>query len=101
MRGPGRLSLGATLLWSVAPDYRQAIAGYYQGLVEAGIIRRHQNSDRKTAIALTPEFCTWGAQVDRNKTGGHLDEAFLTQIYSELKASGMKAGLFGKKPMAR
>jgi hypothetical protein len=94
MRGPGRLSLGATLLWSVAPDYRQAIAGYYQGLVEAGIIRRHQNSDRKTAIALTPEFCTWGAQVDRNKTGGHLDEAFLTQIYSELKASGMKAGLF-------
>ncbi len=93
-RGPGKLSLGATLFWSVAPDYYEAIAGYYQGLVQAGIIRRHQNSEQKTAIALTPEFCTWGPQVDRNKTGASLDEAFLTEIYKELKASGMKPGLF-------
>jgi hypothetical protein len=94
LRGPGQLSLGATLLWSVAPDYYEAIAGYYQGLVQAGIIHRHQNSERKTATALTPEFCTWGAQVDRNKTGDHLDEAFLTGIYNDLRASGLKPGLF-------
>jgi hypothetical protein len=94
LRGPGQLSLGATLLWSVAPDYYEAIAGYYQGLVQAGIIHRHQNSERKTATALTPEFCTWGSQVDRNKTGDHLDEAFLTGIYNELRASGLKPGLF-------
>ena len=94
LRGPSQFSLGATLLWSVAPDYREAIAGYYQGLVQAGIIHRHQNSERKTATALTPEFCTWGAEVDRRKGGDHLDEAFLTGIYNELKASGMKPGLF-------
>jgi hypothetical protein len=94
MRGPGQLSLGATLLWSLAPDYREAIAAYYQGLLQAGTIHRHQNSTRKTAIALMPQFCTWGAQVDRNKTGERLDEPFLTEIYSELKASGMKAALF-------
>jgi hypothetical protein len=94
IRGPGRLQLGATLLWSIAPNYREAIASYYQALVDSGTIRRHQNSERKTAVALTPQFCTWGSQVDRNKGGEHLDEAYLTDIYRELKASGMKAGLF-------
>ncbi len=94
LRGPGSLQLGATWLWSVRPDYRQAISAYYQGLVDAGIIHRHQNSERKTAVALTPQFCTWGSQVDRKKGGANLDEAFLTEIYRELKASGMKPGLF-------
>jgi hypothetical protein len=94
MRGPGQLSLGATLLWSVAPDYREAIAAYYQGLLQAGTIHRHQDSTRKTATALMPQFCTWGAQIDRNRAGEHLDQSFLTEIYGELKASGMKAGLF-------
>ena len=94
LHGPGHLPLGATLFWSVAQDYYQAIGAYYNGLVQAGTIHRHQNSEQKTAVSLTPEFCTWGAQVDRNKTGEHLDEAFLTGIYKDLKASGMKAGLF-------
>ena len=94
VQGPGRLSLGATLLWSVAPTYYGAIAAYYQALVQAGIIRRHQNSARKTITALTPEFCTWGPQVSRSKTGDRLDEAFLTELYTDLKASGMKPGLF-------
>ncbi len=93
-RGPGRLTLGANLLWAVAPDYYQAIAGYYRGLVGAGIIQRHRNSAHKTAAALTPQFCTWGVQVERNKGGEHLDEAFLNGVYEELKASGLKAGLF-------
>ena len=94
VRGSGKLSLGATLLWSVAPDYYEAIAAYYRGLLQAGIIHIHQNSPRKTAIALTPEFCTWGSQVDENKFQDHLDEAFLNQTYQALKASGLKAGLF-------
>ena len=94
VRGPGRLTLGATLLWTVAPDYYQAIGGYYQGLLRAGIIHRQSNSERKTKIALTPQFCTWGVQVDRNKGGERLDEEFLNGVYKELKASGMQAGLF-------
>ena len=94
LRGPGKLSLGATMLWAVADDYPDAIAAYYAGLVAAKIIRLHENSPRKTAIALTPQFCTWGAQADRGKTGEKFDEATLRQLYKELKASGMKAGLF-------
>jgi hypothetical protein len=94
MRGPGRQTLGATWLWTVAPDYYQAIAAYYRGLLDANIIRRPRNSARKTSLSLTPQFCTWGVQVERNKTGERLDEAFLEGVYAELKASGMKAGLF-------
>ena len=94
LRGPGAVTLGATLLWTVAPDYYQAIGAYYRGLLEAGIIHRKQNSERKTAVALTPQFCTWGVQIDRNKGGERLDEAFLRGVYKELKDSGMKAGLF-------
>ncbi len=94
LRGPGKLSLGATFLWTVAPDYSKAIAAYYQGLIQAGVIRTKHMSERKTAAALTPQFCTWGAQIDRNKGGDRLNEAFLREIHAELKASGMKAGLF-------
>ena len=94
LHGPGHLSLGASLFWSVAPDYYQAIGAYYNGLVQAGIIHRHRSSAQKTAITLTPEFCTWGSQLDRNKAGDHLDDAFLNGIYADLKASGMKAGTF-------
>ena len=94
MRGPGRMELGATLLWSVGKDDRQAIANYYGSLLDAGIIQRHQNSTRKTATALTPQFCTWGSQLARGKNGAGLDEAFLTEIYRELKALEMRPGLF-------
>jgi len=99
LRGPGSLTLGATLYWAVAPDYYQAIAGYYRGLQQAGIIRPRQSSERppserKSAMVLTPQFCTWGVQIDRNKGGERLDEAFLREVYQELRASGMKAGLF-------
>ncbi|HXR74340.1 MAG TPA: hypothetical protein VN737_00115 [Bryobacteraceae bacterium] len=94
MRGPGRLTLGATLFWTVGGDYYDAIGKYYGGLVNSGIVKKKQNSPRKTAIALTPQFCTWGAQVARGKASEHLDEAFLSEIYKELRASGMKAGMF-------
>ena len=93
MRGPGPITLGATLYWSIAPDYYDAIAGYYQGLLHAGVIHRSQPSAKKIATALTPQFCAWGAQVDRNKGNERQDEAFVTGIYEELKASGLKAGM--------
>jgi hypothetical protein len=93
MRGPGPLPLGATLYWSIAPGYYDAIAAYYQGLLHAGVIHRSQPSPKKIAAALTPQFCAWGAQVDRNKASGRQDEAFVTGIYEELKASGLKAGM--------
>ena len=94
LRGPGPLTLGATLYWSVAPDYYQAIAAYYQGLLQAGVIHKSQPSAQKIATALSPQFCSWGAQWDRNKGGEQLDDAFLDQIYGELKTFGMKARLF-------
>jgi hypothetical protein len=94
MSTPGKLTLGATMLWTVAPSYYDSIAAYYQSLLHAGIIRRKQNSAHKTAVTLTPQFCTWGAQLTRDKANDKLDEAFLTGIYQDLKSSGMKAGLF-------
>jgi hypothetical protein len=94
MRGPGPLRLGATLYWSVAPGYYDAIAAYYEGLLQAGVIHKSQPSAKKIAATLTPQFCAWGAQVDRNKGGERQDEAFVTGIYEELKASGLKAGMF-------
>lgn len=94
LRGPGRMSLGAGFYWALGANYYEAIREYYQGLMRAGIIRRKTDSPRKTAIALTPQFCTWGAQVDRGKTGDRLDQAFLDEIYQELKTSGMQAGMF-------
>jgi len=94
MRGPGPIPLGAALYWSIADDYYNAIAGYYQGLLHAGVIHKSQPSVKKIATMLTPQFCTWGSQVDRKKGSGRMDEAYLTGIYEELKASGMKAGIF-------
>ncbi len=92
--GPGPITLGATLLWTVAPGYYEAIAAYYDSLVVAGVIRPKQSSPAKVAVTLTAEFCTWGAQRERDRTGAKLDEAFLNQIYGDLKVSGMRAGLF-------
>ena len=79
--------------WSIAPGYYDAIAAYYQGLLHAGVIHKSQPSAKKIAAALTPQFCAWGAQVERNKGGEHQDEAFVTGIFAELKASGLKAGM--------
>jgi hypothetical protein len=94
LRGPGRITLGATLYWAIAPDYYQSIAAYYQGLLQNGIIRKKETSAKKTSVMLTPEYCTWGAQRARNKPDKSFDEEALRGIYHDLKASGMKAGLF-------
>ena len=92
LRGPGRVTLGATMLWAVAEDYYDAIAGYYAGLVGAGVIRRQESSAKKTAVALTPQYCTWGAQADRNKGGERLDEATLRELYAGVEGFGDESG---------
>jgi len=91
---PGKVALGATLIWTVASGYYEAIGGYYDALAAAGVIKPKQSSPEKAAVTLTPEFCTWGAQRERDRTGAKLDEAFLNDIYADLKSSGMNAGLF-------
>lgn len=94
MRTPGKLTLGARLLWVFGENYYDAIGRYYAALMAAGIIHRKEDSPERTAVALTPQFCTWGTQVSQRRQGGKLDEAFLRGVYGELKASGMKAGMF-------
>ncbi len=93
-RGPGKLNLGARLLWTVGPTYFEAIRRYYLGLAKAGVIHKKTNSARKNAIALAPSFDTWGAQVARNQNPDYFDEATLNSIYDGLKASGMKVKTF-------
>ncbi len=93
-RGPGKLNLGAKLLWTVGPSYFEAIRRYYLGLLKAGVIHKKANSARKNAIALAPSFDTWGAQVARNQNPDYFDEATLNSIYDGLKASGIKVKTF-------
>jgi hypothetical protein len=94
LRTPGKLTLGSTLCWALGGDYYEAIGQYYGRLLNAGVIERKTNSAKKNAAALAPQFCTWGSEVDREGGGGKLDEAFLNEIYKELKASGMEARMF-------
>jgi len=94
LRGPGQLSLGAKLYWAVGPNYREAIRAYYRGLVQAGVIQKKTNSSQKNAVVLSPQFNCWGAEVAIEKEGAKLDEASIRSFYNDLKASGMKAGMF-------
>ncbi len=94
LHGPGRLNLGAKLYWAVGPNYYEAIRAYYRGLVQAGVIQKKTNSPRKKAVALSPQFNCWGAEVASEKEGAKLDEVALQSFYKDLKASGMKAGMF-------
>lgn len=94
LRMPGSLMLGATLAFSFGDGQYNAIAAYYQQLMTAGLVKHRRNSAAKNAVAFAPQFCTWGAQVERGKTQELLSEQFLEGLYSQMKSSGMKAGLF-------
>jgi hypothetical protein len=94
LHGPGKLTLGSTLCWVPGKDYYEAIGQYYSQLLSSGLVQRKQNSARKNAAALAPQFCTWGSEVEREGGGSELDEAFLREMYKELKASGMAAKMF-------
>ncbi|HMD83261.1 MAG TPA: hypothetical protein VKO18_01015 [Terriglobia bacterium] len=94
LRGPGKFILGAGLHWALGPNYHEAIRRYYQGLLAAGIIHKKMNSARKNAALLAPQWCTWGEQVAVGQAHDHLDQGGLERFYKELKASGMRAGMF-------
>ncbi len=94
LRTPGRLTLGATLVFTVGPNFRESIRAYYQELMRAGIVRRKQCSDRKKAVMMTPQFSSWGEQMALHKYSDKLDEVALERIYKDFKRSGMRAGLF-------
>jgi hypothetical protein len=93
LRAPGRFTLGATLCWTVAADYREAIRAYYLVLVRAGIVFPKKNSAAKIAAVLAPQFNTWGAQWVAGKITARFDEGFLRDLYQQMKASGMKPGM--------
>lgn len=94
LRGPGRLTLGAKLYWTVGPNYYEAIRAYYRGLLKAGAFAKKVNSPRKNAVALAPSFCTWGEQYARDQSPDRFDGPTLEAIYREMNAAGMKVKLF-------
>jgi len=93
-RGAGPWKLGATFYWSIAPDYRQAIRGYYKGLLKAGLITLKQNGPKKNEVMAMPVFNTWGAQLAINKYSNLLDQQALEEMYKDFRKSGMKATAF-------
>lgn len=94
LHGPGRLTLGARLYWTVGPNYYEAIRRYYLGLAKADVIHKKTNSEHKNAVALAPSFCGYGEQVALGRTNQRLDEKVLNEIYEGLKHSGTEAKLF-------
>ena len=94
LRGPAKMTLGAGLLWAIAPNYYEAIRDYYRGLLSAGIVHQKVNSPRKMATMLSPQWCTGGEQMVTKKDGSNLDQAALEKFYHDLKSSGLSAGLF-------
>lgn len=95
-RGPGSFTIGPRMLLTTGPTYHDAIRNYYRALLRERLIRSKAttNSDRKTEVALTPEFNTWGAQVARGLQPEQFSEPVLEAIYDELRLSGMRAGMF-------
>lgn len=94
LKGPGRLTLGAKLYWTLGENYYEAIRAYYQGLMQAGIIKRKTNSAKKNSAILATQFNTWGAQLAEEKAGSKLDDASLDLFYRGLRESGMKSQMF-------
>ncbi|HTS69112.1 MAG TPA: hypothetical protein VMO17_09010 [Terriglobia bacterium] len=94
LRGPEKFTLGAGLHWAFGPDYHEAIRSYYRELLAAGIIHKKVNSDKKNVALLAPQWCTWGEQVVVDQAGDHLTQAGIERFYKELKASGLRAGMF-------
>ncbi|MCW3818905.1 hypothetical protein ONA91_31145 [Micromonospora sp. DR5-3] len=93
-RGAGPHLLGPTWHWSVGADYRQAIRGYYRGLVEAGRIAPKRNSAAKNSVAALPQYNTWGAQLVMEQHSDRFDQPALEAIYDRLRNSGMRSACF-------
>lgn len=94
LRTPGVVNLGSTLAFAFGDDQYSSITAYYMLLLEAGIVKRKENSAGKNAVVCASQFCTWGAQVMRNTGKDRLTEAFLEGLYAEMKSVGMNAKVF-------
>jgi len=94
LRAPGRFTLGAPLLWTAGPNFREAIRTYYHELTQAGIVQRKQCPAHKKSVMLAPQYSTWGEQMALDKSSAKLDEESLDRNYKDLKNSAMRAGLF-------
>ncbi|MFN8009397.1 MAG: hypothetical protein U0V70_20675 [Terriglobia bacterium] len=95
LRGPRQFNLGAPWCWTVAPNFYEAIRGYYLALVKAGIIQKKMNSEKKNAVALAPSFDTWGEQYGRGQMPpDRFDEPMLLSIYEGMKRSKMNVKMF-------
>lgn len=94
LKTKGKLTLGATFSIAFGDDQYSAITSYYAQLLNAGIIKRKQNSAKKNSVVFAPEFCTWGAQVERHKEKENLTPEFLESLYAQVKSKGMQAKIF-------
>ena len=94
LHGPAELTLGCPLVFTLGEDDYEAIAAYYDTLLKAGIVRRKQPTPAQRETALRPQFCTWGAQIERHREGSGLDQGFLETLYQQMRDSGMQARLF-------
>ncbi len=94
LRGPGTLTLGATLVVTFGADFRASIRAYYTKLVETGTIQIPTRSPRKQSVLTTSQFNTWGDQVMSHTYGQKLNEEHLTRLYDAMRHSGMRPGMF-------
>lgn len=96
LRGPGSLRLGARLILTVAPTWPEAIRSYYRQLLQDDLVIPPPpgGRSRRTEIALTPQFNTWGAAVAAGKAWSKFDQVTLEEIYARFRQSGLRAGMF-------
>lgn len=94
VRGPGRMAVGPTFVWTFARTYDQAISRYYRTLVETGIVEVKRNSAAKNAVVTAAQFNTWGAQCAETRTWWRFDQGMLESIYDDMKRADMKPGVF-------
>lgn len=92
--GTGETSLGARLLWVFGTDYRDAIRTYYRTMIDAGLTTPPAASGYKLATLSASQFNTWGAQCGAEKVAGRFDETVLEGIYDDMRASGLRPGMF-------
>ncbi|MBI5381432.1 MAG: hypothetical protein HZA31_05990 [Opitutae bacterium] len=94
LRGPGKIALGAKLVFTFGADFRAATRAYYAKLVEAGIVQIPQRSAHKEAVMAAPQFNTWGDQTAQRTIGDKLTDAALTSMHTRLRGLGLRPGMF-------
>ncbi|MDR6972763.1 hypothetical protein [Leifsonia shinshuensis] len=92
--GSGAIEVGASWALTVADSYDSAIRDYYRALRARGIVRPRTRTAAQRATLARPQFNTWGAQCAAGTAVEHFDQAALESIYEDVRASGMRPGVF-------